>query len=249
MEGRNKTFKEEMEMRIAICDDELNALKQTHNVVEDVFNEMQLKYFIDEYTDADEMLQNKKQYDMIFLDIELKNPGKNGVWAAKIIKRYNPDCIIIFTTNHEEYIDEVIEKYAFRYWSKPIDAYRLKNSIIPILERMQTIILELYESKRTIEIPFRNIIYITPQDKNCKVVTITGEYIIADSYKNVKGRFPTKNFCECHGSYCVNLHYVDKYTKLEVQLAYKSKKYSVHMSRRQYANFKEHMFIMGDEQV
>lgn len=242
-------FKEAMEMRIAICDDEQAALKQTHHVIEDVFNEMQLKYFIDEYTDADELFQNKKQYDIIFLDIELKNPEKNGVWAAKKIKHHNPDCIIIFTTDHEEYIDDVIEKYAFRYWSKPIDAYRLRKSIMTILERMQTIMLEVYESKRTIEIPFRNIIYITPEGKHCKVVTISDEYIIVDSYKNVKGRFPTKNFCECHGSYCVNLNYVDKYTKTEVQLAYQSKKYSVHMSRRQYTSFKEQMFAMGEEQV
>ena len=50
-----------------------------------------------------------------------------------MIKRYYPESIIIFTTNYEEYIDEVIEKYAFRYWSKPIDRYRFKKSIAPIL--------------------------------------------------------------------------------------------------------------------
>lgn len=38
--------KEEMEMRIAICDDEKIALEQTCNIVKDVFDEMHLKYFI-----------------------------------------------------------------------------------------------------------------------------------------------------------------------------------------------------------
>ena len=130
MEGRNKMLKEEMEMRIAICDDEKIALEQTCNIVKDVFDEMHLKYFIDVYMDANELLQNKDQYDIVFLDIELKDSDKNGVWVAKMIKRYYPESIIIFTTNYEEYIDEVIEKYAFRYWSKPIDRYRLKKSII-----------------------------------------------------------------------------------------------------------------------
>ena len=124
MEGRNKMLKEEMEMRIAICDDEKIALEQTCNIVKDVFDEMHLKYFIDVYMDANELLQNKDQYDIVFLDIELKDSDKNGVWVAKMIKRYYPESIIIFTTNYEEYIDEVIEKYAFRYWSKPIDRYR-----------------------------------------------------------------------------------------------------------------------------
>ena len=53
----------------------------------------------------------------------------------------------------------------------------------------------------------------------------------------------------CHGSYCVNLNYVEKYTKTTVYLAYKTKKYSVHMSRRQYPFFKEQMFIIGGEQI
>lgn len=136
-------LKEEMEMRIAICDDEKIALEQTCNIVKDVFDEMHLKYFIDVYMDANELLQNKDQYDIVFLDIELKDSDKNGVWVAKMIKRYYPESIIIFTTNYEEYIDEVIEKYAFRYWSKPIDRYRLKKSIAPILEKMQTIKVEI----------------------------------------------------------------------------------------------------------
>lgn len=199
-------LKEEMEMRIAICDDEKIALEQTCNIVKDVFDEMHLKYFIDVYMDANELLQNKDQYDIVFLDIELKDSDKNGVWVAKMIKRYYPESIIIFTTNYEEYIDEVIEKYAFRYWSKPIDRYRLKKSIAPILEKMQTIKVEIYESKRKFELPLRNIMYITPENKHCKIVTISNEYVVSDSYKEIKEKFPTRNFCECHGSYCVNLN-------------------------------------------
>lgn len=236
-------------MRIAICDDEKLALEQTHNIVKAVFEEMALKYFIDIYIDSNELLQNKDQYDIFFLDIELKDTGKNGVWVAKMLKRYNPKCIIIFTTNHEEYIDEVIEKYAFRYWSKPIDEYRLKKSIAPILERMKTIRVEIYENKRELELPIRNIMYITPENKRCKIVTISDEYIVSDSYKEIKERFSTRNFCECHGSYCVNLNYVEKYTKTKVYLAYKAKRYNVHMSRRHYPFFKEQMFIAGGEQV
>lgn len=212
MEGRNKMLKEEMEMRIAICDDEKIALEQTCNIVKDVFDEMHLKYFIDVYMDANELLQNKDQYDIVFLDIELKDSDKNGVWVAKMIKRYYPESIIIFTTNYEEYIDEVIEKYAFRYWSKPIDRYRLKKSIAPILEKMQTIKVEIYESKRKFELPLRNIMYITPENKHCKIVTISNEYVVSDSYKEIKEKFPTRNFCECHGSYCVNLNYDDNPT-------------------------------------
>ena len=46
MEGRNKMLKEEMEMRIAICDDEKIALEQTCNIVKDVFDEMHIKILL-----------------------------------------------------------------------------------------------------------------------------------------------------------------------------------------------------------
>lgn len=248
-ERRNKMIKEETEMRIAICDDERNALKQIVNTVNNVFHEMNIQHYIDEYTNASELVQCKKQYDMIFLDIELKEPEKNGVWAAKLIKQKNPDCIIVFTTNHEEYIDEVIERYAFRYWSKPIDEYRLKKSMQIILSRMQAIKIELYGNKNNIDIPLRNIIYITPNEKHCKIVTIMGEYIATKSFKEIKERLAAKNFCECHGSYYVNLNYVERYSKMEVCLRYKSNKYKVHMSRRQYPIFKERMFVLSGEKL
>lgn len=242
-------LKEEIDMRIAICDDEINALKQTSNTIKKVFQEMKLQCVISEFTNEIELLNSKKQHDVVFLDIELSNPDRNGVWVAKKLKRRDPDCIIIFITNYEEYIDEVIEKYAFRYWSKPIDEYRLRRSIVSIIERMKTITAEVHETKRDLEFLLRDIIYITPEDKHCKIVTTHGEYIVTDSFKELKEQFTTQNFCSCHGSYCINLNYVERYTKSEVYLRYKNKEYKVHISRRQYKNFKDQMFIVGGEQV
>ena len=166
-------LKEEMEMRIAICDDEKIALEQTCNIVKDVFDEMHLKYFIDVYMDANELLQNKDQYDIVFLDIELKDSDKNGVWVAKMIKRYYPESIIIFTTNYEEYIDEVIEKYAFRYWSKPIDRYRLKKSIAPIKclfdmdENIPVIIANIEENTEAVPVD----VYMTTDERIIKNIS------------------------------------------------------------------------------
>lgn len=236
-------------MRAAICDDEINALRQTSDIVRKVFTDMNLKYSISEFTDGYELLKEKHGYDVVFLDVELKNSDKNGVRTAAELKKQNPDCIIIFVTNYEEYIDEVIEKYAFRYWSKPIDEYRLRRSIKSILERMQTITAEVHNTKQPVEIAVRDIIYITPHDKHCRVITSGGEYILTETFKEIRSRFTTPNFCDCHGSYCVNLNYVEKYTRLTVYMSCGAARYSVHMSRRHYTKFKEQMFITGGEKV
>ena len=238
---------EEGNMRIAVCDDEILSLKQTSGIIRDVFSEMQLKCIIDEFANADGLLKSKKKYAVVFLDIELKDSQKNGIWAAKHIKASDPDCAIIFTTNYEEYIDEVIGKYAFRYWSKPINANRLQKSIQLLLNHMKTITIEICSNKQKLEIMLKDIIYITPQGKHCKIITVSNEYVVIKSFKEINELLTSKNVCKCHGSYCVNLDYVEKYTKTEVYLKYKTNKYKVHLSRRQYMAFKEQMFIIGGE--
>lgn len=236
-------------MRIAVCDDEVIALKQTSNTVKKILDEMNLRYTISEFTNETELIDSQKKYDVVFLDIEFQNSFRNGVEVAKLLKYNNPNCIIIFITNYEEYIDEAIEKYAFRYWSKPIDEYRLRKSVKSIVERMKNITFEEYASRRQIEIAIHNIIYITTEGRYCRIVTINGEYMAAESFKEFRDKLNTKTLCSCHGSYCINLNYVEKYTKSEVYLCYGKKRYKVHISRRKYAEFKEQMFIAGGENI
>lgn len=58
-------LKEEIDMRIAICDDEINALKQTSNTIKKVFQEMKLQCVISEFTNEIELLNSKKQHDSV----------------------------------------------------------------------------------------------------------------------------------------------------------------------------------------
>lgn len=46
-------------MRAAICDDEINALRQTSDIVRKVFTDMNLKYSISEFTDGYKLLKEK----------------------------------------------------------------------------------------------------------------------------------------------------------------------------------------------
>lgn len=145
---------------------------------------------------------------------------KNGIWTARELKEKNAECIIIFTTNYESYLDDVIGKYAFRYWVKPIDDERLRKSICEISDRMKTIAVDEFETKKRHRIRLKDIVYITTAGKHCKMITTDNEYILMQSLKDLRGKLSTINFCDCHGSYCVNLDYVEKYTKSEVYLTF-----------------------------
>ena len=117
-------------INILLCDDERKITNQLAKYINTFYKSLNKEYTITichSGLELNKLIDQRLKMDVIFLDIELKEHDKNGVWAAKMTKQKNPESIIIFTTNHEEYIDDVIEKYAFRYWSKPIDEYRLKK--------------------------------------------------------------------------------------------------------------------------
>ena len=232
-----------IKMRIAICDDEKAAVKQTDCIVQKVFRDMQLNCEVDLFTDLTELLKNKEKYQLVFLDIEFENSEKNGVWAAQQIKADNMGCLIIFTTDYEVYIDDVIGKYAFRYWPKPVNEERLRKCIPVILEHMQMITVEICDEngdgKRSIELYQRDILYLTPDSKRCRIVTTHGEYLTKTAFKDMKDLLIDKYFCECHGSYCVNLQYVESFNSKSVYLSSGDKTYTVHMSRRRYKDFRK----------
>ena len=105
--------------------------------------------------------------------------------------------------------------------------------------QIETISFENYETKRIETVPVSEIIYITPDGRRCRIVSIKSEYIANESFKSLKCRAKEDSFCDCHGSYRVNMAFVTGCTKTEVRLGYKARNYSVHMSRRHYPEFRE----------
>ena len=236
-------------MNIAVCDDDVAELRQTTEVINRTFSNLNLEFNVDEYVSGYEVLKNIRNYDIVFLDIELKKSGINGIEIAKRVKTENQNCIIIFVTNYEEYIDDVIDEYAFRFWQKPVEEYRLKKSIKVMLERMKILKIEESETKKEVSIPVKNIIYITPKKRNCRIIMTDREIISVESFRDIRDKLAEGDFCECHGSYCVNLNYVEGYDKSYVYLCSENQKYTVDMSRRYYTRFKEKMFITGGNRV
>lgn len=78
-----------MKLRIAVCDDENEALTKESRLIRDLLDEKHILYDIDEYVSADQLL-SANLYDMVFLDVEMGNV--NGINVAKktvgIQKRY-----------------------------------------------------------------------------------------------------------------------------------------------------------------
>ena len=114
-----------MILRIAICDDEysqseilcgyVNALSLKHpdfHIQHDVYrhgNDL-ITYY--------ERSEKPDYYDIILLDVEMGN--SNGIEAALKIRRFDKKALIIYITNHIQYIHSAAYTNMFRYLIKPI---------------------------------------------------------------------------------------------------------------------------------
>lgn len=139
-------------MNIAICDDEKIIREQIKELIEKekpgVYTEL--------YETGDALLSSRKQFDMVFLDIQME--GTDGIKTAKKLRERSAvndteDVILIFITGIREYVFQAFDVAAFHYLLKPIEEEKFRE----VFRRAQRE-LEKRKSKRreTVFIKTRN---------------------------------------------------------------------------------------------
>ena len=229
------------EMRIAICDDNAADLAAEYDILRSVLNEKGMQYDADMFTSSQELLNSVYPYDIIFLDVEMD--GLNGIQAAEKLRSNNADCLIFFVTNHEAYLDDAFNQHAFRFWTKPIDKRKLAYGIESALKEMEnnkqfitvTVSGNPVSQKNVL---IKNILYVYMENKRQHIVTVKGDFITKDTYKNIYEQLKRyKNFCEPCRGYCVNFDYITNYTHDTIICKYKKTVYKLDISRRKYDSF------------
>jgi DNA-binding LytR/AlgR family response regulator len=120
-----------MFMKIAVCDDDKNdiAILQEYIIRYDAGLGCDVFHSAVELVDA----HRKEFYDLIFLDIEMKQ--MNGYEAAKLMTKHKEKPLIIFVTKSSKYTILGYE-VAFRYLIKPITYEQLETVLSASLEHI-----------------------------------------------------------------------------------------------------------------
>ena len=111
-----------MNYKIAVCDDE-------NIVIDDIIEKLQSRrneYEIVRYNSGDELLTAALDFNILFLDIEMR--GLSGMETAFKLREMNYDGIIIFLTSHTEFMPDAFKVKAFRFLNKPIDIEKFNEA-------------------------------------------------------------------------------------------------------------------------
>ncbi len=197
-------------VRIAVCEDESEALELFKSNLERYTSEYGVEFNISHFCNALTFLENYKPvYDIVFMDIKM--PDMDGLTAAKELRKLDPSVILIFLTNLAQYAVNGYEVNALDFIIKPISYYTLVLKLERALDRLSSENnVEIAVSMDDIVVKIRavDIIFIEVQGHNLVFHTTKGEYKSYGSLKKIEEKLSAADFVRCNACYLVNLKYV-----------------------------------------
>lgn len=209
-------------MRIAICEDNKEHAEILKKMINRWAEKEELLVDVRHYQSAEEFLFCMKEdahYDLAFLDIQL---GKmNGMQLARYIREEDRTIFLVFTTGEKGYALRGYEVSAFRYLMKPLkesDVIATLSNVNQMLEesKKEAVVVSYNDEARRI---YKNDIYYIEVDNHHIMIHMKEETIrFKAKLKDFEQHFQEPEFCKCHRSYLVNLHYVEKLSRAGVEI-------------------------------
>ena len=229
-------------MKIAICDDELNYVKEIKTYVLDYEREVDEIFEISTFTNAKELLDSYETttYDLIYLDIEMNE--YNGIQMASEIKKNSPNCLIIFVTSYMQYMNESFHVEAFQFLTKPLGEELFRNELERAFKKYKksnkSLLVTTTHGNHVIS--FKEIIYIETFYREYKLFCVdSSHYGSIKSYQKIKDILTQYNFYKIQRSFMVNLEHVKELNGDEIVLTNGE---SLTISRKNLKSFKKAFF-------
>lgn len=198
-------------IRIAICDDELEARDSLRFQLEKIIKEKQ-EEIVYEFSGGKSAVHwldsHPGEIDLLFLDVEM--PEMNGMEIARRIREFNRELMIVFVTGYRDYVFDGYGVGALDYVIKPAETKRLRA----ILDRAQGILVQescrmfsFKNSDGTYRIPFSEIAFFYSDRRLITAVTAEKEYVFYGKLGEVERQ--AEEFVRIHQRYLVNPEKVD----------------------------------------
>ena len=197
-------------LKIAVCDDESEICEYLRTQVLDFFAEEDLDGCVSVFNDGLPLVKCYEDaaadFDMILLDITMKHC--DGLSAAKKIRQFNQDVMIVFVTASAEYVFSGYEVRAFRYILKPELLHgfrRVFGECVAELTKKDESVFSFQTGADTVSIPLREILYFESDRRKLKVVCLNEkEYTFYGKLDNIEHQLKKLDFVRCHQSFLVN---------------------------------------------
>lgn len=239
-------------IEIAICDDEVYMTSEIEEALQNLCELYNVAVEIDVFYDGSTLvdyIEKGAKYDLIYLDIEMQH--KNGVEAARRIRKIDMNVLIIYVTSHESFAKEVFEVSAYRFITKPIDKNIFEKYFLSAIETIR-IVPAYYRyqyNKIRYKLLIEDIIYFRSDKRITYIVTKNGEEKCYEKLNDIEKKLNDFNviFFRTHQSFLVNPKYVMAYMYDSMTL-FDGSVVSISIKRRKEVN-KQYCSYIGEKIV
>ena len=195
-------------LNIVLCDDNSKALYRLEKLLETIFIKHNISAsMLLSATHTSEVLDFIKtdcSANVFILDIDLKD-DITGLDLASRIRNINKNAYIIFSTAHFEYVLAAYKFKTFDYLPKPISLEKLEQTILRLIDDMQTDYKNYLKLGKNLVIDKNNINYIKKDGMQLIFSTKDRTYKAYSSFNKIENMLPN-NFVRCHKSFIVNIN-------------------------------------------
>ncbi len=201
-------------VNIAICDDDIRTTGRMEMLLHKIAKNNFVDTDIEVFWDAGSLVEAVKQgyyFDIIYLDIEMDR--EDGISAAKRIREYDKNVLIIYVTSHENHMQESFLVRPFRFLVKPVSKKQFEASFKDANEEINSVDFYFRYSYQRIKykIPVREILYFESNKRKVLIVTEKETFVVYSKLSQIQeGLKKCKmQFLRVHQSFLVNYKHIE----------------------------------------
>ena len=182
-------------IRIAVAEDDLSWAHQLQTYVDQYARESGKSFEVSLFADGEDLLeQYHGQFDLVFLDVQMR--FLDGMATAELIRRTDPEVIIIFITNMASTPSEAMRWTRWTTCSSWMRRRERTYITVPIKGGAMKLAVE---DITFVESQGHRLIYHTAED----------EYVSAGTIKDAEEKLEGYHFFRSNKGYLLNLAHVD----------------------------------------
>lgn len=242
-----------MEMlSIAICDDDIQTTGRMEMLIEKIakqnFTDTDIEVFWNGKSLADAVVAGER-FDIIYLDIEMDK--EDGISAAKRIRTYDKNVLIIYVTSHENHMRESFAVRPFRFLVKPVSEEQMENCFKAAYEDINSEDFYFRYSYQRInhKVPIRDILYFESNRRKVFIITEEESFELYGKLNEIEDSLKAckVSFLRVHQSFLVNYKHV-KGQAYDFVIMDNGKKISISEDRRkmiseQYCSMEDTFYV------
>lgn len=200
-------------LNIAICDNEIQTTWRMENLLQKIAKRNFVNTDIDVFWSGKSLadaITKGECYDIIYLDIEMDK--EDGISAARRIRMYDKNVLIIYVTSYENYMKESFEVRPFQFLVKPVSDEQMEICFKAAYEDINSGDFYFRYSYQRInhKVPIKDIMYFESNKRKVFIVLAEETLELYGKLNEIEGNLKNckLSFLRVHQSFLVNYKHI-----------------------------------------